>query len=106
MHSAQVATPSDADPGGEQPPPSWLAVESVGVPEVVVAILEAQKTRPWATAAHVSRERRDDITYVSVTLLDDQEKPGRREVIAALAASRLGPDLTTAFGEKDVIILK
>jgi hypothetical protein len=107
VHSAQVATPSDADPGDEQPP-SRLAVETLGVSDVVVAILEARKTKPWATAAHVSREQRDDVVYVSVTLLEDPSAApsGRREVVAAFAASRLGQDLATAFGSKDVIILK
>jgi hypothetical protein len=108
VHSAQVATPSDADPGDEQPPPGRLAVDTLGVSDVVVAILEARKTKPWATAAHVYREQRDDVVYVSVTLLEDPSAApsGRREVVAAFAASRLGQDLATAFGPKDVIILK
>jgi hypothetical protein len=102
-----MASSADAVPGDGQPPPSWQAVEALGVPEIVVAILEARKTKPWATAAHVSREQRDDLVYVRVTLL---EKPagesGRGEVIAAFAAYGLGEDLALAFGEKDVIILK
>jgi hypothetical protein len=108
-----MASRADAVPGDGQPPPSWQAVESLGVPEIVVAILEARKTKPWATAAHVSREQRDDLVYVRVTLLEKPsaagglaDKSGRGEVIAAFAAYRLSEDLALAFGKKDVIILK
>jgi hypothetical protein len=110
VHSADVASSVDAVPGDGQPPPSWQAVEALGVPEIVVAILEARKTKPWATAAHVSREQCDDLIYVRVTLLEKPagglaDKSGRGEVIAAFAAYRLGEDLALAFGQKDVIIL-
>jgi hypothetical protein len=110
-----MASSADVLPGGEQPPPRWQAVETLGVSEIVVAVLEARKTRPWATAAYVSREQRDRLVYVRVTLLDDRapqsanaaaDGAGRGEAVAAFTAPRLGEDLILAFGQKDVIILK
>ena len=78
-----------------------------------MTILEARKTMPWATAASVSREMHPDLVHVRVRLLESsspssdgrpQEEHG--EVVAAFTARRLGEDLATAFGQKDVIILK
>jgi hypothetical protein len=113
VHSAAMAPSADAVPGDGRPLPSWQAVETLGVSEIVVAILEARKTKPWATAARVSREQRDDLVYVRVTFLEEPsaagglaDKSGRGEVIAAFAADRLREDLALAFGQKDVIILK
>ena len=70
-----------------------------------MTILEARKTRPWATAASISRERRDDLIEVRVTLLESSSPAhggpagawrGRRGV----HRPRLGDDLATAFGQK------
>jgi hypothetical protein len=89
-------------------------VETLGVAEIVIAILDARKIMSWATAASVSRVRRDDLVYVRVTLLEGPsasstgalaERPGRGEVAAAFAARQLKEDLAAAFGQKDVIIL-
>lgn len=82
--------------------------------EVVMTILEARKTKPWATAASISREWRHDLLYVCVTLLESSSGPANRpggqpahgEVVAAFTVRRLDEDLATAFGHKDVIILK
>jgi len=115
VHSADVAPSADTASGDGQSPPNWQSVETLGVAEVVMAILKARKTKAWATAAHVSREQRADLVYVRVTLLEDSPaspaggpgtKPARGPVVAAFAAYRLGEDLATAFGQKDVIILK
>jgi hypothetical protein len=72
-----------------------------------VAILEARKTNPGATAARVSREQRGGVAYVRVTLLEepaDGHQGG--ELVAAFAADQLREDLLLAFGPKDVIVLK
>ena len=76
-----------------------------------MTILEARKTMPWATAASVSREIHRDRVHVRVRLLEssspsDGRLEGHGEVVAAFTARRLGEDLATAFGQKDVIILK
>lgn len=105
-----MAPGSDAVPGGGEPPGSQPA-ESLGVADVVMTILEARKTMPWATAASVSRERRHDLLHVRVTLLESPfaAAAGQREhgvVVAAFVVRQLGEDLAAAFGQKDVIILK
>ena len=85
-------------------------METLGIADVVMTILEARKTMPWATAAAVSRESRDDVIHVRVSLLESNERPkdqpGRGEVVAAFTARQLGADLAAAFGQKNVIILK
>ena len=85
-------------------------METLGIADVVVTILEARKTMPWATAAAVSRESRGDVIHVRVSLLESSEHPedqaGRGNVVAAFTARQLGADLVAAFGSKDRIILK
>jgi hypothetical protein len=105
VHPSHVVSSADAGLDGERPSPSWQAVRALGVSDVVVAILEARKTREWATAARVSREQRGGQVYVRVTLLDDPEDK-RSEVVAAFAADQLGDDLIQAFGPKTAITLK
>jgi hypothetical protein len=106
-----MAPGSDAMPG-DGPPPGTQPAESLGVAEVVMIILEARKTMPWATAASISRERRHDLLHVRVTLLENSpassagRADGHGEVVAAFTVRRLDEDLAVAFGEKDVIILK
>jgi hypothetical protein len=113
--SGDMARCSDPPPGERQLPLSWQHVETLGVAEVVMAILDARKTMSWATAASISRERRDDLVYVRVTLLEGlppsstgepKDSPGRGEVAVAFAARRLGMDLSDAFGQKDTIVLR
>ena len=105
----------DPDPGiegGESP--GWQQVETLGVADVVMSILEARKEMPWAKAAAVSRQRRAGTTYIQVSLLersssapgDDQaDSDGRIQVIAGFAVRQIGDELATAFGDKDVVIL-
>jgi len=77
-----------------------------------MTILEARKTLPWATAASVSREWRHDLLHVRVALLESASPAsaggpdGHGEVVAAFTVRRLDEDLSAAFGQKDVIILK
>jgi hypothetical protein len=108
-----MAPGSDAVPGDGPSPGSEAGspAESLGVAEVVMAILEARKIMPRATAASVSRERRHDLLYVRVTLLESPPaspagQPGIGEVVAEFTVRRLDEDLAAAFGQKDVIILK
>jgi hypothetical protein len=99
---------------GGSPSPDWQQVQTLGVAEIVVTILEARKTMPSATAAAVSREKYGGGFRVHVSLLEDMPSPDENPrdpgspqwVIAIFAARRLGQDLTDAFGDKDVIILK
>jgi len=99
---------------GAPPSPDWQQVQTLGVAEIVMTILEARKTLPSATAAAVSREKHGGGFRVRVSLLEDipsadgdPQDPGRPQgVVAIFAARRLGQDLADAFGDKDVIILK
>jgi hypothetical protein len=93
----------------------WQQVDTLGVADVVVSILEARKEMPWASAAAVSRQRSGGAIYVQVSLLERASSSpgegatgtdGRIAVVAGFAAAALGEELVTAFGDKDVIILK
>jgi hypothetical protein len=116
----------DPGPGSDgREPPAWRQVETLGVADVVVCILQARKERPWASAAGVWRQHRGGTVYVRVILLESAPAPSssaasfsaaspdagaagqdeRSEVIGEFAARRLGADLVTAFGAKDVIVL-
>jgi hypothetical protein len=111
---------SSSDPPADDRPssPVWRHVDTLEVTQIVLAILEAQKTMPWATAATVSREKHDDAIHVCVTMRKSPQTAsagqpavpggtsGRSEVIAAFAVRRLGEDLAKAFGDSDVITLK
>jgi hypothetical protein len=107
-----MASGSDAVTGDGQPSPGSQSAETLSVAEIVMTILQARKTMPWATAASVSRERDRDLVHVRVTLLEgsspsSDERPQKHgEVVATFTVRRLGEDLARAFGEKDVIILK
>jgi hypothetical protein len=124
MHTASMASssdpPADDGPSGEGRPssPAWRQVDTLEVTQIVLAILEAQKTMPWATAATVSRKKQGDAILVCVTMRRSSQAgaPGRpaaaggtaerSEVIAAFTVGRLGADLARAFGDSDVITLK
>lgn len=99
-----------------------------------MAIVEARRTVRAATAAAVSREQRGDMVEVWVRLLEAMPSPGGTgpgpagtgpgagispgpggsspdtggagTLIAIFAASRLGQDLSDAFGSKCTIILR
>lgn len=101
VHTANMASSPDL--------PTWQHVDTLEVTQIVLAILEAQKTMPWATAATVSRKKSADEFHVTVTMLkaSPATSPGETmEIIALFAVSRLGEDLVKAFGDKDVITLK
>lgn len=106
--------PDDSLIGDAQPSPDWQQVQTLGVPEIVMTILEARKTMPLATAAAVSRERHGGGFRVCVSLLEGTPSPdripqdpgGMEGVTAVFVARRLGKDLADAFAGKDVIILR
>lgn len=109
-----MAPRTDRPTGDGSLSPDWQQVQTLGVAEIVMTILAARKTIPSATAAAVSRERHGSGFRVRVRLLEgtpsadgNPQVPGGTEgVIAIFVARQLGADLTDAFGEKDVIILK
>ena len=97
--------------------PLWQQVQTLGVTEVVMAILEARKAMPAATAAAVSREKHGNGFRVRVSLLEGADIPdastegpedphGIEGAVAVFLARELGKDLADAFGTKDMIILK
>jgi hypothetical protein len=118
-HQAGPDLHTDGMPPSADPPTSGGApsdgqhVQVLGVADIVMTILEARKTMPSATAAAVTREKRGGGFRVRVSLLEDSPSPdgdprdpARTEGLAAIFVARqLGPDLTDAFGDKDVIIL-
>ncbi len=118
MHTANMASSSDPLADDRPSSPVWQQVDTLEVTQIVLAILEARKTMPWATAATVSRERHGDEFHISVTLLrsspsmsrDHREghgdASGAGEVVAAFTVRQLGEDLACAFGDRDVITLK
>ena len=109
MHTARMASSSDTPDGDGSSPSAWQHVDTLEVTQIVLAILEARKTMPWATAATVSRESHGAATHVRVALLDGSPSaPADHagQVIAAFTARRLGEDLAHAFGDHDVITLK
>jgi hypothetical protein len=118
MHTADMAPGPDPSTEGGQPSSAWQRVQTLGVAQIVVLILEARKTMPWATAATVSRERQGGTFRVRVSLLKcgpsaATENPGDHgdsgavgRVIADFAVNRLDQDLADAFGDHNVITLK
>ncbi len=118
MHTANMG--SGPDPLADDRPSSlaWQQVDTLEVTQIVLAILEARKTMPWATAATVSRERHGHEFRVRVMMLQGSpaaaeghreghgHASGTGEVIAAFTVRRLGEGLVSAFGDSDVITLK
>lgn len=96
-------------PSGEPQRPYWQQVQTLGVAEVVTAILHARKTLPSATSAAVSRENHGKGFRVHVHLLDGSESPddhyASEGAVAIFLARELGSDLAEAFDGKDVIVL-
>ena len=96
----------------------WQRVETLGLAEVVMAILRARLTVPWANAAAVARHPRGGGFVIQVRLYDAGAAPAAGgsahpdgtgapgEVVATFVAGLLGEDLAQAFGARDVIILK
>ena len=105
---------SDPLTDGGQPSPVLQQVQTLGVAEIALTILNARKTMPEATAAAVSREKHGGGFRVRVSLRADapstddgnpQNQHSAEEEIAIFVARQLGKDLADAFGGKDVIIL-
>jgi hypothetical protein len=93
----------------DRPPPAWQQVQTLGVADVVTAILRARKAMPTATTAAVSRESHGKGYRVNVHLLDQGEPPEdhyeSEGAVAIFLARELGNDLSDAFGGSDVIVL-
>lgn len=93
--------------------PDWQQVQTLRVADVVMAILQARKTMPSATAAAVSRAKHGDGYRVLVRLLEGGPRADAENVdggidgaAAIFVARELGEDLAIAFGDRDVIILQ
>lgn len=95
---------TDPPVGGGAPSPLWQQVQTIGLAEIAMTILEARKTMPAATAATVTRERQGAGFRVCISLM--QGADGAGEVVAVFVAHQVGKDLESAFGDKDVIILR
>jgi hypothetical protein len=100
------AMPPGTDPsvGDGAPSPLWQQVQTIGLAEIAMTILEARKTMPAATTAIVTREREGAGFRVCISLMEGADGAG--EVVAVFVAHQVGKDLESAFGDKDVIILR
>jgi hypothetical protein len=110
--------PGTDPPAGDQESSGWQQVETLGLADIVMTILEGRKTAPSSSAAAISQQRHGHGFHVRVTLLDDPSlqpggswpepvgavRPGL--VVADFAAGRLGQDLVEAFDGNETIILK
>jgi hypothetical protein len=96
--------------------PGWQEVETLGLADVIMAILRGRRSVPAAKTAEVARERQPTATHVRVSLCHaplpgpvpgGQARAAQPAVtIALFKARRLDSDLTEAFKGRDVIILK
>jgi hypothetical protein len=105
-------------PVGDQESSDWQHVETLGLADIVMTILEGRKTAPSCSAAAISQQRRGNVFHVRVTLLDDPSlqpggswpEPGGASgpglVVADFAVGQLGQDLVEAFDGNETIILK
>jgi hypothetical protein len=114
LHTGGMSPGADPATADGSPLPHGQQVQTLGVAEVVMTILEARKTMPSATAAAVSRDRQGAGVRVRVSLLDGTQSPdgtagdpgGTERLIAIFMARELSSDLADAFGPRDVITLK
>ena len=98
------------------PAPDWQEVETLGLADVIIAILRARRSHPAAKTAEVARERQPTVTHVRVSLCHEPlpgPVPGGQAraalpavTIALFKARRLDSDLAKAFKGRDVIVLK
>jgi hypothetical protein len=93
------------------PAPDWQEVETLGLADVIMTILRARRAIPDATAAEVTREKRQTVTHVQVSLRREPPtgEPGHSPgavLIGRFRARQLDSDLAEAFQGRDVLILK
>lgn len=85
-------------------------LETLTLPDVVMAILDRRSRFPRATSAALIREREGENVFVYIVLLDENRDPifaGPGTITAARYVTRhLDEDLARAFGDKHAIILK
>jgi hypothetical protein len=84
-------------------------VETLKLPDVIMAILDCRSRFPRATSAALIREYEDDDVFVYIVLLDGNRQPisvGPGTITAATYVARhLGEDLVAAFGGKKAVVL-
>ncbi len=85
-------------------------METLTLPDVIMAILDCRSRFPQAASAALIREREDEDVFVYIVLLDEDRQPifaGPGTITAATYVTRLlGEDLVAAFGDNQAIILK
>jgi hypothetical protein len=85
-------------------------METLTLPDVIMAILDCRSRFPQAASAALIREPEGEDEFVYVVLLDENRQPifvEPRTITAATYVTRhLGEDLVAAFGGKNAIILR
>jgi hypothetical protein len=108
--------PRQASPGHDEGAEDQLGatgaqrMETLMLPDVIMAILDSQSRFPLAASAALIREHDGEDVFIYVVLLDDERQPISVEpgtITAVTYVTRhLGEDILTAFGDKQVIIVK
>ncbi|HEY4461566.1 MAG TPA: hypothetical protein VGN41_02780 [Streptosporangiaceae bacterium] len=84
-------------------------METLKLPDVIMAILDCRSRFPRATSAALIREYEDDDVFVYIVLLDGNRQPisvGPGTITAAMyVACHLSEDLVAAFGGKKAVVL-
>lgn len=84
-------------------------METLKLPDVIMAILACRSRFPQATSAALIREREDEDVFVYLVLLDEKRQPIYVEpgtITAAMYVTRhLGQDLVAAFGGRNAVVL-
>ena len=84
-------------------------METLKLPDVIMAILACRSRFPQAASAALIREREDEDVFVYLVLLDNKRQPIYVEpgtITAAMYVTRhLGEDLVAAFGGRNAVVL-
>ena len=106
----QAAHPPTGAAGERPARPRPQPVPLLKLAELLMVILDCRPRLPRAAAAALVRERCGEGTLVRVVFLDARREPLAIDadtlLVTSYLAGRLDEDLTAAFGDRNVVILK